>query len=207
MSEQLTTVILEGALGRKFGRKWKLKVSSPSDALRLINANKPGFSNWIRENLDKYSRYRVVVDKEARDHESLNLTCKARVIRFVPLMEGRGGVGKIIAGAVLVVASMYVPMLGVPYATGVMSAGAAASVAGVMSSVGVALILGGAVEMLMKKPKGGSNDYERKDKTSHYFDGPVNTEVQGVPVPLIYGTVLTGSHAISAAMTINEIPL
>ena len=51
----------------------------------------------------------------------------------------------------------------------------------------------------------GSKETEMKARTSKYYDGPVNTEIQGVPVQLIYGKkVLVGSHPISVNYTVNE---
>ncbi|WP_157385783.1 tail assembly protein [Methylosarcina fibrata] len=54
-----TTVILDGVMGKKFGRKWELFVKSPAEAIRLITANRPDFLPWIRDNLPTYENYRV----------------------------------------------------------------------------------------------------------------------------------------------------
>lgn len=197
MSEAYTTVILEGPMGRHFGRKWKLKAKSPAEALRLINANKPGFFNWIRNNLGKYANYRVIVDKEDRDSDSFSMQCDAKCIRFVPLVSGAGAAARFVVGAVMVVAAFY---------TAGATLAALSTMSGLqagMMSMGASLMLGAASELLASKPKPQKNEMKREDKTSYYFSGPVNTEMQGVGIPLIYGTVMTGSHAISAAMTIN----
>jgi predicted phage tail protein len=72
-------------------------------------------------------------------------------------------------------------------------------------NIGVGLMVGSVIEMLTPKPKMPDTS-ERKDKTSYYFDGPVNTTAQGVPVPLIYGhNVRVGSHAISAQVTVDQL--
>jgi predicted phage tail protein len=73
-----------------------------------------------------------------------------------------------------------------------------------IGNIGVALMLGSVIEALSPKPT-QSDPSARKDKTSYYFDGPVNTSVQGVPVPLIYGKIRAGSHAISASLTIDQL--
>lgn len=59
--------------------------------------------------------------------------------------------------------------------------------------------------MLTPKTSNNQQTSERKDKTSYYFDGPANTTMQGVPVQLIYGRALVGSHGISAALTIDQL--
>ena len=195
--QKLTTVILEGALGRKYGREWKLKVSSPSKALQLIEANHPGFISDIRNNLKQYPRYRVLVDGVARDMKTYTMKCRAKVIKFIPLIEGTGGGFRFVLGAVMVAIAIYTGPLG----TGVMSA----ATAGMVGSAGVSLMIGGLVEMLTKTPKSTTDTDERKDKTSRYFDGPVNTEMQGVAIPLIYGRCLVGSHAISAKLVVEQV--
>lgn len=195
--QELTTVILEGALGRKYGREWKLKVSSPSKALQLIEANHPGFISDIRNNLKQYPRYRVLVDGVARDMKTYTMKCRAKVIKFIPLIEGAGGGFRFVLGAVMVAIAIYTGPLG----TGVMSA----ATAGMVGSAGVSLMIGGLVEMLTKTPKSTTDTDERKDKTSRYFDGPVNTEMQGVAIPLIYGRCLVGSHAISAKLVVEQV--
>lgn len=218
-ANELTTVILDGPMGKQFGKKWKLKVNSPAQALRLIEANKPGIFNFIRNNLRKYPHYRILVDKDERDIESFGLTCKAKTIRFVPLLEGAGGVGRIIAGVAVIIASIYTAgaagtaLAAAQAAAAAGAAGAAgmattatllsAAASGLMA-MGVSLVLGGVVQLLTKTPS--NNDVEeRKDRTSHYFDGPVNTEMQGVGIPLIYGRVLVGSHAISAKLVVEQV--
>jgi predicted phage tail protein len=73
-----------------------------------------------------------------------------------------------------------------------------------MFQAGVSLALSGVIEILSPRPKlpDGSNEDSAK---SFYFDGAVNTEMQGRPIPLIYGRVLTGSHPISASISVDEI--
>jgi predicted phage tail protein len=194
----LTTVTLYGPLAKEFGRDWKLAVSSPAEAIQLIEANRPGFLNWIRGNLDKYDRYKVVVDYhdgrvEHLDEETIKLQGSMKRIRFVPIVVGAGGIGKIILGALLIVAAA------VTFFTGV---GAAATP--YLLGAGMALFLGGITELLSPKPK-KLDQGVRQDGTSYFFDGPVNTSQQGVPVPLIYGTVLAGSQAISAKVTVDQL--
>jgi predicted phage tail protein len=192
----LTTVTLYGPLGKEFGRDWQLAVSSPAEALQLIEANKPGVRNWIRNNLSKYDRYKVIIDyhdgkKEHLDQETFALERKVKRIRFVPIVTGAGGgIGKMILGAILIYVGFAV-LPGGPLALGVMGAG-------------VSLMLGGIAELISPRPK-KTDASVREDGTSYFFDGPVNTTQQGVPVPLIYGRVLVGSHAISAKVTVDQL--
>jgi predicted phage tail protein len=186
----LTQVTLYGPLAKEFGRDWNLAVSSPREAIRLIEANKPGFLNWIRGNLDKYDRYKVIVDyedgrKEHLDEDTFPLQRQMKRIRIVPIVMGAGGVGKIILGVLLVAAGV---ISGNPMLVG----------SGILS------MAGGIIELISPRPK-KTDQSVREDGTSYFFDGPVNTTQQGVPVPLIYGRVLVGSHAISARVSIDQL--
>ena len=75
----LTEVILDGAMGKKFGRKWELNVTTPSQALKLIYANIPGVFAWIRGNLDRYQNYKVLCEYEngrtEQSHDDDKSTC------------------------------------------------------------------------------------------------------------------------------------
>lgn len=58
-------------------------------------------------------------------------------------------------------------------------------------------------------PKTAADDAasrERPDqRPSFFFDGPVNTSTQGLPVPIICGRVKCGSVVVSAGMTAEQI--
>lgn len=191
----LTKVILEGVLGNKFGRVWNLFVNSPSEAIRLIDANRPGLVSWIKQNANVYARYRVVCSyengqRESITEESYGMQRRARVIRFIPVPEGASGgkrnffigVGLIVAGAMSIFVNPYAHQL--VYA-------------------GFAMVATGAAQMLTPTP--AQKPDSQKNISSNYFNGVENTIQQGAPVPLVYGRVLVGSHLISATLTIDRI--
>ncbi len=186
----LTKVRLDGVMGKKFGKHWELDVSSPAEALRMIEANKPGLKNWITGNLEKYAAYRVICTYDDGREEALEdatyVASRANLVsvRFTPTVVGASGAVKIVVGAVMIAAS-FIPGPWSPY----------------LFQIGVALVLGGVVELLSPRPKKD----DKSQLTSFYFDGPANTEQQGSPVPLIYGRMLVGSHPISASISVDEI--
>ena len=180
----LTKVYLDGAMGRKFGKKWELDIASPAEAIRMIDANMPGFSMWIRDNLKKYGAYRVVCryrdgSKRELESEEFSMQGELESVRFVPLAQGSGAAGRIVLGVVLLVASIWFAPRAGP---------------------GLALITGGIVELLSPQPK----THETKTFDSHYFDGPQSTTRQGGPVKLVYGTVRVGGQAVSLTMDIDQ---
>lgn len=189
----LAVVTLNGQLGKKFGRKWKLAVESVSEALQLIEANKPGVLSWMRANMTKFDRYHVKIERhdgavnDVSEQELSMTSVGVKSITITPVIAGAGAGLRIVIGAVLMVASFWLGPAA-PYAF----------------SMGAALALGGIIELLSPTPKVASGS-QRSDKTSYYFDGPVNTVDQGVPVPLIYGRILAGSQVISARVTIDQL--
>lgn len=194
----LTKVILEGAMGKEFGREWNLSVSSPAEALRLIDANKPGLFIWIREHLANFDRYSIVVEyedgrEEDLDEDSLKFERQMKSVRFIPIITGASGAFKAILGVVLIIVGVVINI----YYPGSGTA---------LIGMGISLFAGGIAEMLAKTPKlSDPQNNEYVGKASYYFDGPTNTTPQGAPVQLIYGRVLVGSHTISVAATIDQL--
>jgi len=184
----LTKIQLEGALGRKFGRDWELDVAGPAEAVRMLNANCPGFLAWIRGNLNRFSTYRVVCTyPDGREEEMDDVTIRMKgnpvAIRFIPLIEGSGSFGQIVLGATLVVIGI-------------------ATNNYYLAAIGASFALGGVVQLLAPQPKQPS---AAESKESYYFDGPVNTDGQGV-VPLVYGRkVLVGSSPISLVLSVDQL--
>ena len=188
----LTKVILEGPLGKQFGREWEFAIDSPREALRMVDANSPGVFAWIKQNLQKYSRYRVVCERDDGVLEDLDndtfLLNRGRLksVRFVPLVEGASNVVKMVVGIVLIGVGLFAP--GQQWAL----------------KLGIAVLAAGVVGALSPRPKMDTAG-NTEGKASYLFDGPANTTAQGSPVQLIYGRVLAGSHAISAAVTVDQL--
>lgn len=186
----LATVTLNGALGKKFGRKWQLAVESVTEALQLIEANKPGVNAWMRANMAKFDRYHIKVERhdgsvsEVSQQELCMTSAGLKSITITPVIAGAGAALRIVVGVVFMVAAYWLGPASFAF--------------------GASLALGGIIELLSPTPKMASGN-KRSDNTSYYFDGPVNTVDQGVPVPLIYGRILAGSQVISARVTIDQL--
>lgn len=189
----LTTIILDGEMGKLFGREHRLNIKSPNQALRLININQGGLLEWIKGNADKFNAYRIVCEyfdgrkEEVSEQTYMMRRANVKTIRFTPVMAGAGGNGvfQTIIGVTLIVVGV---VIGNPFVT----------------QVGIAMALGGVSQMLAPKPK--SNKADEVGKTdSHYFSGAKNNTDQGQPVPLIYGRIRAGAQAISAAQTVDQL--
>jgi predicted phage tail protein len=191
----MISIILYGELGKLYGKYHKFSVKSAKEATRALAANFKGFRSSIVQ--DGY--YKVIVDKKPINADDLGKTA-VDSIKIIPLISGTGkGLGQIIVGAAIFVASGgmaafgYAGFAGAAAGTGLWSIGA---------SIGASLMLGGVSQMLTKTPTMGTASTPDSPATnpSYMFDGPVNTAAQGNPVPLAYGKILAGSQVISAVL-------
>jgi predicted phage tail protein len=191
---------LLGNLGEKFGPLWRAKCSTVSEALRLIECQCPDFKKYLIDAVEEGTNFAVRTGKELLETGEelyMNVTEDDVYITEVPV--GSGGWGKIIVGAILVIAAIAITLalgpagatlgqafaqLGTFQAIGVMTLG----------SIGLNLIMAGVNELLMPKPDKGKQG-------GAFFSGPINTIKQGQPVPLLYGELIVGGAPISVAYT------
>jgi predicted phage tail protein len=177
-------VTLYGELGRRFGKHWRLDVASPEEALRAINANRPGFYEYILDCERKGQRFKVFVGRdELKDSSDLLLPCSGReFIRIVPVVQGGGGAASIIIGAILF-----------PFAP----------------TLGANLMLSGFASLLVDVPETRRMDQSQdpQNRPSYVFNGPEQVIAQGGCVPVTYGLIEVGSTVISAGIYTTDIPL
>jgi predicted phage tail protein len=194
--EVLRTIRLYGKLGAQFGRVHRLAVESTAEAIRALCVLVPGFERELMTSRDRGVHYACFLGKKNIGREDLALSGGAEDIRIAPVLSGAksGGVLQFIAGAVLVVAGYYVSM---------MWNGAGSVVGGPMMKMGVAMMIGGVVQMLSPQPRSDAGS-TTENGASYNFTGAVNTTAQGNPVPVLYGRMIVGSAVISAGILAQE---
>lgn len=206
----LKKVILYGELAEKYGKSWSLDVSSPSEAVRALCANNPGFKSFLATSQDRGVGYKVMVGKTYLQNQNEIYDPSGRQdIKIIPVVLGakKDGLAAILIGAALLVAA--------PYAAAALSAGGTSGmvtgaagmmvpattsavgtmVSGAMMNIGVGLIKGGIAQALATTPE------EIKDDQNYSFNGAANTVAQGVPVPICYGQLMIGGAVISSGVT------
>lgn len=190
----LKTIKLTGKLGRRFGRTHQLAVESPAEAVRALCTLFKGFRSAVEE---QGSEYRVLVnDNPINDAEKELHMQGGKVYTIAPVTRGnKSGFGQILAGIALIALS-FVPGLNVA-----IWAGATATYASVAFAMGVSMVLGGVVQLLTPIPKMGGPREDDKNTPNTQFNGPVNTQAQGHPVPICYGELIVGSAVISAGLS------
>lgn len=196
----LTKVYLDGVLGAKFGDEWEFEISSPKEAIQMIEANNPGIVGWLKINSRKYPHYKVTVEHydgtvDEISEERFVSTCNMKTIRFTPIIEGSGKWYGVIVGVIVMIIGVLVAIYGDP------SVGAAIFQWGAEMTI-VALI----VAVTTKTPKRmnmNNGNGSSASLLSSGFANSQNTATQGTPVPIIYGQCLVGSQPISVGTIIE----
>lgn len=190
----LREVRLYGVLGRRFGRVHRLAVESAAEAVRALCVVLEGFEAHLMRH--SQPGYHVFSGRLNLGEDDLSKPSgQDEVIRLVPAVVGakRKGLGQTILGAVLVVAGLvltpYDPIL-----------------APAMVQSGVAMMLGGVVQMLSPQRKANEGD-KAQGTPSYSFNGAANTDAEGGCVPVLYGQLLVGSVVISGGIRTQDIAI
>lgn len=182
----MVEIRLHGALAKQFGKVWNLNVSSPKEAFFAIDANAPGFLNRVLA-LDRAGMCFRVRTKD-HDYSNEDVTMKlggAKRMDIIPIVMGASAGVRFVVGATLVAIGYVFP-----------------GTAKFTVPMGVSLMLGSVVEWLTKVPQKSDMPGGLQSWT---INGPVNTADQGLPVPIIYGEVLTGGHVVSAGISTSPV--
>lgn len=193
--EKMQTVLLSGSLARLIGKR-EHKITTSSGFKDVVGYFKqyPGFEKFMLESGDKGLRFAVFNGSENIGEDDLGKPTGRDVIRIVPVIAGskRAGSLQTIVGVILIAVATVM--------TGGFAGIAAGGAWGVVGAVGISMTLGGAMQMLSPQPKGLSTQDGPNNRASYSFNGPVNTSVQGNPVPLLYGRMTVGSAVVSAGI-------
>lgn len=206
-----------GKLAKHVGQQsFKAAVKSPAEAIRFLLANFPDLRGVMSEGDYKISVGRS--ELEIGDYpEYIHLpSASFEPIRIIPVIAGAGGgTGKILAGVGLIAASFLFPGAGLFGATSffggtAVAGGILTGIGTAVSAIGASLVLGGVAQLMTPTPKLGETnsrgvDQESDPRRSFSFSGVQNVSRQGVPIPLIYGEVFTGSVVVTASLNVEEV--
>ena len=198
MAERLRTIRLYGLLGARFGRKFRLAVSSPAEAIRALCVLLPGFQQYLATAHDKGVEFAVFIGRQNLAKEQLQDPPGTDDIRIAPVLVGskRGGVLQTIVGVILIVVGTY---------TSIFSAGGTSPLVG----IGWSMVVGGVMQMLSPQLRGLGSQDSVENRPSYSMNGTVNTQAQGNPVPVAYGGhdqkgMLVGSAVISGGIMAED---
>lgn len=192
MSDEIRTIRLYGRLGSKFGRVHKLAVKSAGEAVRALCVLLPGFEAYVTGSQDRGEGYAVFYDQQNLSKDEIHNPMGCAEIRIAPIVLGakKAGVFQVILGAVLIVVGVL--------------AWFAPPVSAALINAGIALVIGGVIQLLTPAPKGRAAEDRPDNKASAVFNGPINTQAQGNPVQVLYGELIVGSAVVSAGITAED---
>jgi len=202
----LRKIKLYGELAKFLGQKtFEAEVSNAAQAIRFLVVNFPQLEAHMADR-----HYKVAVGDWEIGEDELHYPNGQEDLKIIPIVGGAGrGFGRFLLGAALIGVAILAPAAGVGLGgsgatfgttSGALSWGAAAAMAG---NIGIALALVGISEMLT--PLETIPERELDPRLSFNFSGIQNTSRAGVAVPVIYGTTLTGSIVVSAAIDNEQV--
>jgi len=199
----LTKIKLHGKLAKFIGSKeFDVKVNSVAQAVSFLIHNFPEVEVHMNPQY-----YMIKIGDQIMDKDEIHYPIGKQEINFIPVIAGKGNVGKILLGAALIGVSM--GAFGA-FGAGAINFGAGGFAAASLGAkatfaIGAGLALSGVSNMLFPMPNMQDFSSEEDPRISFSFGGIQNTSRAGTPVPIVYGEILTGSVVISAAVDTNQV--
>ena len=200
----LRKIKLYGELAEFVGHKeFEIEANTLPKAISFLVNNFPQIEKYMNP---KY--YQVKIGNYILDKNEIHDPIGQEDIHIVPIIAGAGrGIGKILLGAALIAGAFLLPIPGgvatLKYGTGFGLGGG--FLAKSMVYLGASLVLSGVSDMLFPMPKAKEFKSEEDPRLSFNFSGAQNTSRAGTSVPLVYGTMITGSVVISGAVDTQQV--
>ena len=180
---QLKKIKVYGKLRQFLGKSYfKAAVKSPQQAMNFLFANYDGLEKHMNDQI-----YKIKMGGKVVTEEFISLSGQGD-IQIIPIAIGsRGDIGEIIGGGLLIAFGGAVPIFGP-----------------LLVKYGFDLVIGGITDILTTQnsiPNTSSvSDIDPLIRGSYSFSGIQNVSSSGVPIPIIYGYVFSGSILISAGV-------
>jgi len=191
---RLKKIKVYGKLRQFLGKSYFMAaVKSPQQAMSFLIANFEGIQKHMNDQI-----YKVKMGGRVITEEYLSMTGQGD-IQIIPIATGSGPLIPIIIGA------------------GAIGAGAAVGGATLLATVlstalttiGTSMVIGGVTDLLAPQnpiPNVSSvSDIDPAIRGSYSFSGIQNVSSSGVPVPILYGLVYSGSIIISSGVDTAQV--
>ena len=201
-NKAMTMILLSGSLAKAFGRQHfrLLETGTTVEVFSALKHTLNGFEDFIRNSARRGLRFAIFRNRQNVGESEFTLSGTTE-IRIVPVIAGskNGGVFQTIVGVVLIVAGAVISGFG------------GAAVGAPMMQIGIAMTIGGVIQMLTPVPSSKSGSQQEQasteNKPSYLFNGAFNSTQQGLPVPVIYGQMLVGSSVIAVGTWTEALPV
>jgi predicted phage tail protein len=194
MNDQpMTRILLSGSLAQEFGREHlrSLETGSVQEAFSALKHTIQGFEEFVRKCAQRGLRFAIFRNRENVGEREFSMRGTTE-IRIVPVIAGSksGGLLQTVLGVALIAASFIPGFQG-------------------LAPIGIALTIGGVMQMLSPVPKAPSQQEQAttENKPSYLFNGAANSTQQGLPVPVVYGQMLVGSSVVAVGTWAEALPV
>jgi len=193
---QLKKIKVYGKLRQFLGKPYFMAaVKSPQQAMSFLIANFEGVQKHMNDQI-----YKVKMGGRVIAEEYLSMSGQGD-IQIIPVAIGTApAIGLIFTGFATEVATFLVANT---FLTSV------AAVAGVFTTIGTSMIIGGVTDLLAPQnpvPDVSSvSDIDPAIRGSYSFSGIQNVSSSGVPIPILYGLVYSGSIIISSGTDSTQV--
>ena len=207
---QLKKIKVYGKLKDFLGQSsFEAAVKTPQQAVNFLRANFVGIDKHMNEQL-----YKIKIGGNSVNGDLLNMSARGD-IQIIPVAVGakkafkavtnvfKGAanfVGDVASSAVNFVANNALS-IGATLLTG--------GVGGLLTSIGTSMIIDGVTSLLSPSQPSASKsavgDTDPAMRGSYNFNGIQNISSSGVPVPILYGLVFSGSIIISSSVDTAQI--
>ena len=195
---QLKKIKVYGKLRQFLGKSYFMAaVKSPQQAMSFLIANFEGVQKHMNDQI-----YKVKMGGRVISEEYLSITGQGD-IQIIPIATGSIpiiiGAGAIGAGAAVTAGTTF---LGASFLATTVFGGA-------LTTVGTSMLIGGITDLLAPQnpiPDVSSvSDIDPSIRGSYSFSGIQNVSSSGVPIPILYGYVYSGSIIISSGTDSTQI--
>ena len=193
---QLKKIKVYGKLRQFLGKSYfEAAVRSPQQAMNFLMANYKGLQKHMNNQMYKVKMGGRVITE---DYFSMSGQGDIQIIPiatgsafFIPILIGGGAIA---AGAAAATASSFI--IGTVLSTA-------------LTAVGTSMLIGGITDLIAPQntPQNISSvsDIDPRMRGSYSFSGIQNVSSSGVPVPILYGLVFSGSILISSGTDTAQI--
>ena len=195
---QLKKIKVYGKLRKFLGKSYfEAAVKSPQQALSFLMANFEGLGKHMNDQF-----YKIKMGGNDITEDYLSMSGEGD-IKIIPVATGAG---PFIIGAALIGAGAFAAsfagaaFLGAGFISG--------TLATALTGVGVSMIVGGIIDLITPQPSldiSSISEVDPRIRGSYSFNGIQNVSSSGVPVPILYGLVFSGSIVISSGTDTAQI--
>jgi len=207
---QLKKIKVYGKLREFLGEStFEAAVKTPQQAVNFLRANFAGIDKHMNDQL-----YKIKIGGNTVDGDLLNMSGQGD-IQIIPVAVGAGSIGRAIGRAVGGIGRTISSVATSAFnfvANNALTIGASlltGGVGGLLTTIGSSLILDGVTSLLSPNKPASSvssvGDTDPNIRGSYNFGGIQNVTSSGVPVPILYGLVYSGSIIVSSGVDTAQI--